>query len=394
MKFMKRFIIKHKAAAAVLFLSVLSAAGLLHAGGSSADRKTRILNSPQYSSDAGKFVNAEPVNLMSSSGFFKVLKEYWGLETIRIPKHKLPEEKPDLLELEAANSDIRFMWFGHSTVLLEVEGKRILLDPVFSQYASPVWTPKRFQPPVYSVDEIKNIDAVIISHDHYDHLDSETIKKLKKRPVHFIVPLGVGAHLEGWGIESGRITELDWWEKTELKGLTVTSTPARHFSGRSLFDRNETLWSSWAIKGLNRNVFFSGDGGYGKHFKEIGERLGPFDLTFMENGQYNIRWKDVHSLPHETIQAHIDLKGKAMVPIHWAMFELSMHDWFEPIVRASYEAKKRDVNLMTPKLGQLVQLDGKDRFTAWWQPYLPSGYLARHENGRGETYERPEEKTL
>ena len=354
---------------------------------SSETREIRILNSPQYNADAEKFVNAKPIELLSGSGFFKVMKEYWNAETIRVPLAKLPEDPPDLSELENISGDIRFMWFGHSTILLELEGKRILFDPVFSKYASPVWTPKRFQPPVYQVDEIKNIDFVVISHDHYDHLDHETIMKLSKRKeLKFLVSLGVGEHLENWGIPSSRIIEMDWWESAEQNGIQFVSTPAQHFSGRGVLDRNKTLWSSWTLIGKKRRVFFSGDGGYSDHFKIIGDKYGPFDLTFMENGQYNVRWRDVHSLPHETVQAHIDLKGKAMVPIHWGMFELSLHDWFEPIVRAEYESKKRNVNLLTPMLGQLVSLNKHNQFLAWWKPYLPDGYLLAHDDGNKDTF--------
>ena len=378
----------------ISILSVFFLAGLIFAAGTlfgtdGADKRTdRIHHSLQYSTEAGQFVNARPITMLSGTGFFGMLKDYWTADTQRVPKTKLPEIVPDLSEFDSKNQDIRFMWFGHSTILLELEGKRILLDPVFSKYASPVWTPKRFQPPVYQVDQIKDIDIVVISHDHYDHLDYETIMKLSKRNIHYLVPLGVGKHLENWGISPDSITELDWWEKAEIQGITFVSTPAQHFSGRSLTDRNKTLWGSWTMIGQKRRVFFSGDGGYSPHFKKIGDAYGPFDLTFMENGQYNVRWRYVHSLPQETIQAQIDIKGKAMVPIHWSMFELSLHDWFEPIVRAEYEAKKRNVNLLTPMLGQLVVLDRDHNFTAWWKPFLPDNYLTYHQNGNSETYEK------
>lgn len=289
----------------------------------------------------------------------------------RTPNEKLPEAPPELRKLDIKMKQARFIWFGHSTILLEIDGQRILIDPIFSDYASPIrGIGKRFQPPVLNIDDIKDIDFVLISHDHYDHLDHKTILKLKERKLQYIVPLGVGAHLEYWGIESDKITELDWWNEIKVKGLTLTCTPAQHFSGRGLFNRNTTLWASWAIKSKHQNIYFSGDSGYSKHYKEIGDRLGPFDIAFLENGAYNSDWKFVHQLPEEGVQASLDLKSRTMVPIHWGMFDLALHSWYEPIQRVTAEAKKKGVTIIAPKLGQLVSTEQKYKQETWWQPLI------------------------
>lgn len=287
------------------------------------------------------------------------------------PNTKLPEDPPDLVELEKKTKEVRFIWFGHSTILLEIDGKRILIDPIFSDYASPISDiVKRFQAPVFNIDDIKEIDIVLISHDHYDHLDYETISKLKSRQLQYIVPLGVASHLEYWGIKKDKIIELDWWDETKYMGLTLTCAPAQHFSGRGLINRNTTLWSSWAIKGNQQNIYYSGDSGYSEHYDKIGKRLGPFDIAFLENGAYNLNWKSVHQLPEEGVQASIDLKTKVMVPVHWGMSDLALHSWYEPIQRVSTEAEKKGVVVIAPKLGQLVSTRVEYKKQSWWQPLI------------------------
>ena len=333
----------------------------------SGDRLQRIVNSTQYNSDEEQFQNPNDTPLATGRPMTTILYDYFFNGEERISSSKLPEDPPKLSEFESKSENIRFVWFGHSTILLEIDSIRILIDPVFSNYASPIpFMIKRFQAPVFNIDEINDIDLILISHDHYDHLDYETISKLKTRKLHYLVPLGVGAHLESWGIDSSKIEELDWWETTIFQGLNFTCTPAQHFSGRGLFNGNSSLWASWSIQGQTQNVFFSGDSGYGEHYKKIGNRLGPFDLTFLENGAYSLDWKFVHQLPEEGIQAHLDLKGKVMVPIHWGMFNLALHTWYEPIVRVSKEAKKQGVTLITPKLGQLISLKQNHVSQDWW----------------------------
>jgi L-ascorbate metabolism protein UlaG (beta-lactamase superfamily) len=245
-------------------------------------------------------------------------------------------------------------WFGHSTVMLEIDGKRLLLDPSLSPSASPLPIfGKRFKlEKAIDIDRIPPLDAVLISHDHYDHLDCATVKAIAGRTRHFYVPLGVGAHLLHWGIPREKITELDWWNETQADGIGIVSTPAQHFSGRGLTDRNRTLWTSWVIKGKHATIFFSGDSGYGQHFSDIGERYGPFDFTMMECGQYNEKWRSIHSMPEESVQAHLDLGGSVMMPIHWGGFNLAPHPWTEPVDRVRAAAAAHGVRLALPMIGQ------------------------------------------
>ena len=337
----------------------------------SGNHLAEISTSDQYNRKREVFHNPVPISISTGRPWYEVMYDFLlSGESLR-PIEKLPEDPPDLVELEMKAKEVRFIWFGHSTLLLEIDGKRILIDPVFSDYASPIpGIVKRFQAPVFSIDDIKDIDMVLISHDHYDHLDYETISRLKKHKLTYIVPLGVGAHLEYWGIERDKIIELDWWDKTKFKGLILTCAPAQHFSGRGLINRNTTLWASWVIKGDQQNIYFGGDSGYSKHYKEIGKRLGPFDISFLENGAYNLDWKSVHQLPEEGVQASLDLKSKIMVPVHWGMFDLALHSWYEPIQRVSSEAEKKGVVIIAPKLGQLISTKFEYKQESWWQPLI------------------------
>lgn len=272
----------------------------------------------------------------------------------------------------AAPGDIpRVTWFGHSAVLLELEGKRLLFDPMFGNRPSPVsWAgPKRYslnhplQP-----EDLPAIDAIILSHNHYDHLDYFSICKLMDRTHQFIVPMGVGKRLIKWGIPFEHIIEHAWWDEFELGGLAISCTPSRHFSGRGLFDRNSTLWCSWVIVGSETKVFFSGDSGYGPHFKDIGERYGPFNLTLMECGQYDERWSAIHMLPEETVQAHLDLLGQLLIPIHWGAFTLSFHAWTDPVERVTQAALKRGVRIATPRIGESFEIYSEEVPTnKWWR---------------------------
>ncbi len=218
------------------------------------------------------------------------------------------------------------------------------------------------------IEKLPYIDAVVLSHDHYDHLDYESIIKLKDKVGHFYVPLGVSAHLIEWGVDPDKITELDWWKEVNVEGFTFICTPARHFSGRSLFNGFTTLWASWIVRTENSNVFFSGDSGYGPHFKEIGKRYGPFDFVMLECGQYNELWKDIHMMPEQTVQAAIDLNGKLMMPIHWGAFTLAMHPWTDPIIRVTASAHERHVAITTPKIGEPVLLQQPVfPHSEWWK---------------------------
>ncbi|MDF2500109.1 MAG: hypothetical protein K0Q77_823 [Anaerosporomusa subterranea] len=301
---------------------------------------------------------------------FTILRDFIKGNPQRKPDKPIPIDTIDALPMQGA-TQTRVIWFGHSTVLLELEGKRVLLDPMFADSPSPfpLVGGKRFSK-VLPIEpkNLPPIDIVILSHDHYDHLDYHSIMRIKDKTRLFCVPSGVGNRLEGWGIDQGKIREFDWWKDLSIAGLTLACTPARHFSGRSLLDRNTTLWCSWVIVGSKTRAFFSGDGGYGPHFEQIGKKYGPFDLTLMECGQYDKRWSAIHMLPEQTVQAHIDVDGKMLLPIHWAAFSLAFHDWTEPIERVIKAAKERKVNITTPKIGEAVIVGSAEYpVSTWWR---------------------------
>ncbi|MCM2464440.1 hydrolase [Pseudomonas sp. CG7] len=265
---------------------------------------------------------------------------------------------------------------GHSTVLLKLRDKFWLTDPVISERASPVqWAgPKRFHQPPISLDELPPIEAVILSHDHYDHLDHQAILKLATTTRHFLAPLGVGDTLVKWGVDASKVRQLDWWQGTEVDGIEFIATPSQHFSGRGLFDSNSTLWASWVMIDGATRIFFSGDTGYFEGFKRIGEQYGPFDLTLMETGAYNVDWPHVHMQPEQTLQAHIDLKGRWLLPIHNGTFDLAMHAWYEPFDRILALAWERNVCITTPQMGEAFTLTQPQRGRAWWLDVDPSTY--------------------
>ena len=313
-------------------------------------RNTKI----EYNSDVG--------NLMD------VIKAYWQDDRKHAaPNTAIPVQQIDPVFLTQGQEDAVYR-LGHSTILLRLDGEFILLDPMFSERAFPVqWMgPKRFHQPPISIEALPAIKAVIISHDHYDHLDKQAIKALKDKVETFITPLQVGQHLREWGVPNDKITELDWWQETRLETIRITATPAQHFSGRGLFDRDHTLWASWVIQGWDSKVFFSGDTGYFDGFKEIGEKFGPFDITLMETGAYNEHWTDIHMMPEQSLQAHIDLKGKVMVPIHNGTFDLSLHDWFEPLARIQQLADENQVQIRTPVFGAELAIRAPAATAKWW----------------------------
>ncbi len=334
------------------------------------ERMEQILSSPNYRD--GKFQNLVPTQMSgeNTSMFGNMIKFIKGGEN-REPNAPLQTAKFDKNTFLNSNTQISYTWFGHSTVLININGKIILTDPVFSKAASPVsfFGAKRFKyTNQFKVEQLPDLDAVLISHDHYDHLDYKTILKLKDKVKLFYVPLGVGAHLKHWGVDEGKIVELDWWDEIEFdQYLKFIATPSRHFSGRAGVDKDCTLWCSWVIKTDTSSIYFSGDSGYEKHFKQIGEKYGPFDLTMVECGQYNEGWPYIHMMPEQSVQAHIDLNGKVMMPIHWGKFNLSLHSWTEPIERASKEAQRLGVELISPLPGEIVEIKTNAEKEYWWR---------------------------
>lgn len=291
----------------------------------------------------------------------------------RTPDAPLPAVAVDLSHFNGeGDSQLNATWLGHASLMIHIDGYKILTDPVFERKVTLVG-PSRFNADYpLTIDALPAIDAVIISHDHYDHLNKWTIQQLGARTEKFIVPLGVDAHLIKWSIPSERIVTLDWWETHALDDkLKVTATPAQHFSGRGLFDRNKTLWASWVISGPDHKVFFSGDSGYFPGFKEIGNTHGPFDMTFLECGAYDLMWHQVHMLPEETVQAHIDLGGKVLHPIHWGTFNLALHSWYEPMVRVTAAAERHNVTLATPVAGGTTCFGRSQKAGKWWEAVMP-----------------------
>ncbi len=325
-----------------------------------------ITNSANYR-DA-KFHNSVTTTMkMFSSEMWEAAKEQFFGDQMRYPTSQIPSLSVNPATI-GKGADTRVTWLGHSSLLIEVGGRVVLTDPVFSDRASPLSFvgPKRFPSEMpLKPEDITYVDAVLISHDHYDHLDHQSILKLKDKVGSFYVPLGVGGHLKRWGVDSSKIIELDWWQETNLEGLTLALTPTRHFSGRGL-ERDKTLWGSWVIIGEGERLFFSGDSGYFDGFKEIGKKYGPFDITMLESGAYNVAWSEIHMMPEETVQAHIDLKGKLLLPIHWAKFNLSVHSWVEPIERLLVAAETQQVDVVVPVQGDSFALKSPPDLGFWW----------------------------
>jgi len=288
----------------------------------------------------------------------------------RVPRAPLPTVAPFDAWARPVETGLRATWLGHSTVLLEVDGARVLTDPVFSDRASPVSFagPKRFTRAPASIAELPPLDAVVISHDHYDHLDRASILELAARSdAPFVTSLGVGAHLASWGIPNERIVELDWWESVELRKVTITAAPSQHFSGRGLGSRNATLWSSMIVRGARRSVFFSGDTGLTPEYAEIRDRLGPFDLVMLEVGAFHPAWGSIHLGPANALEASTLLGGGAFLPVHWGTFNLAMHAWDEPAETLVELAPRKGAHLVMPRLGEVVEPTRVERVETWWR---------------------------
>jgi L-ascorbate metabolism protein UlaG (beta-lactamase superfamily) len=331
-------------------------------------RLERMRASRQFAD--GGFINTYPASTLRIPEERPTLIDLMFRGKERIPSRPLPSTDPRAAWTRPVQSGLRATWLGHSTVLLEIDGRRVLTDPVWGNRASPFpfMGPKRFQPVPVAIDALPPLDAIVISHDHYDHLDQASVRALAALKVPFVTSLGVGAHLEAWGIAPERIIELDWWESTTLaNGLVLTAAPSHHFSGRGLHDRNTTLWSSFVLRGERSSVFFSGDTGLSPHFAEIGQRLGPFDLVMLEVGAFHPSWGSIHLGPDNALRAWEQIGSGRLLPIHWATFNLATHHWAEP---AEVLFAKAPEGLVMPLLGEAIEPAYIETVQPWWRKLL------------------------
>ncbi len=317
------------------------------------------------------FVNPVPTVVTRPGAFFNSMRQWMTGDEKRVPGRRLetcngPMDFPDT----APGSGLRITWINHSTVLIEIEGKRFLTDPIWSRRCSP-WSfagPERFFEVPLALEKLPPLDGIIISHDHYDHLDEATVRKLAPAGVMFYAPLGVGAYLEEWGVRNDRIAEFDWGDSVKIGNITLVSAPARHFSGRGFFGRDKTFWCSWVLIGENRRVFYSGDTGLFQGLKDIGDMYGPFDVTILEIGAYHPNWGQIHLGPENAVTAHELLGGKVLLPVHWGTFQLAFHAWSEPVETLVSAAGKKNMRLMLPKPGEPVSWPELEINSRWWEP--------------------------
>jgi len=356
------------------FIICLTACLSLNLSSFRKERKIKIIESSNYIRTEKIFKNKYIDKEIYQGSTLEVFKKYcFGNQ------NSVPDMLIDVVTLNrdsfasAMKNELKITWLGHSSTVIELEGNIILIDPMFSERPSPISFigPKRYHKSLpLKPGDFPKIDMVIISHDHYDHLDHDTIIKIHKKVKRFIVPLAVGVYLEEWGVDPHKITELDWMQNTIINGIKLIATPAQHYSGRSILNNYKTLWSSWVIIGKKHRVFYSGDSGYNNIiFRKIGKQFGPFDVALIECGQYHKGLLKIHMLPEQALQAHLDIKGKVMIPVHWGAFNLSIHDWYEPVERALEEALKHNIIVATPKIGQTYTYGKKIPVVRWWDKF-------------------------
>lgn len=332
------------------------------------ESKQRYEKSLNYLS--GKFKNNTLINMNFQKGVDPNPDYIADPKIGKVPQQPLPTIKFDKIKFKETDAN-QFAWFGHSTIIFKIENKIVISDPVFKR-ASPFPfligpRPFKYENKITIDDLPDKIDIILITHDHYDHLDYSTIKILSDRVELFLVPLGVKAHLQQWKIPVEKIIEFDWYDKSNYNGIKFIFTPAQHFSGRALRDRNNTFWGGWIIQSNSAKFYISGDGGYNNEFKNIGDKYGPFDIAFIENGAYNVRWADVHLFPEEGVQVGFDVKATYSIPIHWGKFNLSFHNWKEPIERFTNESVKQNLKIITPRIGQIIKLNSAYPIEKWWK---------------------------
>jgi L-ascorbate metabolism protein UlaG (beta-lactamase superfamily) len=337
----------------------------------SGERAERVRRSPQYRDGAFHNEHDTPIEFRPATNADDRhrLRELLTDSDSRKPGGTIPvvaDVPPDV----AAPDGLHITWFGHASSLVEIDGSRVLFDPIWSERCSPsrLAGPRRLHPAPIPLEELPAIDVIVISHDHYDHLDMNSIVWLaRNHSAPFVVPLGVGSHLESWHVPADRIIELDWHDATTVGNLTLTATPGQHFSGRKIAKRNYTLWSSWVVAGPTHRVFYSGDTGYFEGFAKVGEQYGPFDATLIQIGAYDSGWPDIHMTPEDGVATHLDVRGGLMIPVHWGTFVLAFHPWAEPADRAWEESKARGVNLALPRPGQRIDVADPPAIDGWWQ---------------------------
>ena len=331
----------------------------------SGKHKQQLQTSANYKDKGFENLSYTPM-MAANASYWKMLREFFSKNKNVTPPAKLPFVKTGLNKIESAAPSI--VWFGHSSYLLKIGSKTFLIDPVFSGNAAPLSFMVKAFPGSneYKADDMPAIDYLILTHDHYDHLDFKTLMKLKKKVKHIYCSLGISSHLRYWGFDENIITEMDWWDEKKIDdNILLAATPARHFSGRGI-KRAQTLWSSFVIKTNNYSLYLGGDSGYDAHFKAIGDKYGPFDLVLLEAGQYNTMWPHIHMMPEQTVQAAVDLKAKALMPVHWGKFTLAMHAWDEPIKRVAARAKELNMPLLTPQIGEPVIVGEPNKTKEWW----------------------------
>ncbi|WP_028375288.1 MBL fold metallo-hydrolase [Leeuwenhoekiella sp. MAR_2009_132] len=335
-----------------------------------AELKARYEKSPNWRN--GSFQNLEEtsmdVGITEMPGL--LYKLFFEKDPQAAPNQDLAIESFDLDAFLKPSDDIKYIWYGHGVYLMRINNKTLLIDPMLGPDSSPISPAKtrRFSAnPLDLIDDFPEIDLMLLTHDHYDHLDLASIRKLIPKIKSYYVALGCGRHLEAWGVPNHKITEFDWWDVSIFSGIKITFTPSRHFSGRGLRDRAKSLWGGWVFKTATQNLFHSGDGGFGAHFKDIGEKLGPFDFGFIECGQYGEKWSQIHMFPRESVIAAIDAKVKIATPYHWAGFKLAFHSWTEPADLFVRYAIENNLNYTLPRLGQLMHLNNTCQTHMWWK---------------------------
>ena len=331
------------------------------------ERKGEYLQLSYYSPGKDEFISPKEIvsypeqTTGGDPGFWRFFRTSPNAPENELPKHVLTKKDfPEVASSYAA------YWLGHSTAIIELEAYRILIDPVFENAGPLPFIARRMSASPLQREEIPDIDIVLITHDHYDHLETETIKFLADKNIQFIVPLAVGVRLQGWGVAENKITELGWHQTTTHGSLKITAAPTVHYSGRSHNDSNKTLWASYVITGEKKNLYWSGDTGYGEHFKEIGKKYGPFDLAFMEVDAWNKGWPNTHLFPEQVIKAYREINADLLFPIHYSTFDLALHPWDESIETVADMASENNVEIVTPIMGEKV-IPGITPTTRWWK---------------------------